>query len=1029
MRVARALRGMTALALAAGVVLLPQLPAASSASTDLYAQAQDGPWRTAQGSIWLAQSFTTSAASDTLTVSVRIRNANESNSSATTSAYSLNLRTAAMNGQPDTSTAGSWIVENRSVAPWGDGWETFTVATPLAANTRYFIVMTGSNNGTLGWKFASSDSITTSVTPVPTFSAVRSQDAGASWQNLTSSGFAMVVTVTSGSTSPPPPPSTPPATEPPSTPTEPPATPTPEPEPTRTPEPPPVAPLIPTTLPSVTVVAESITCDVGGSSAQPSRVTATLIVNGERLPTREVDPSSTVVTWPIENAWRGGTVACEVFMVAGSAVSTAQTVASPIPPATSLSPTPAPSTTSTVDPTPSALATPTQSPEPTTTRAVEPTRSVALATTTPQPAPTRSASPASAAPTTTLSDSPAPSSTQTPPSVSDRVHPPTSSPRGGVSLPPGGLFAEVVPSSTLEMSLGLVTGARAASRQILIVGDGLTPGAPVALTIYSTPRILGTAVVDNDGSITVAISIPSDLESGEHTLVASSTDVDGSLVQSMAAFTLDDDGVVTALAPPAQVTGIAPGGSEISRALRYEAPVYNVTNHPVTTAAVATTAAVFLGLAGAAGMSGAGSGMARGSASSPSDSGSASGERRSRGKLASVVTKKLKRLDQDAAGAGDASRTWRLPWTHLTDRWAINLIERSQPYSALLPRVFVDGAWARAIGGSSAMLLWLAGAVLGVVYLTASGATLAPVSLIVVALIVGVSVLDSASGFWAWLVIATGALVTGNVRDLGDVRLLLGLGVLFVSVALLAHAIRPLRRRPARTPVDRFDRVADYVMPPVFLALASGSMLKALNGLSGLELIDKSNISLVQWTVVGAFLLRMAMEDAATYLYPQRFEAVQPRKLRSPSARVQGSAALAKFLLTVLIAAPFFGLGWSTWLAAALLTLPVFLKIWEDDLPNSMLLHRWYPRGVLRFALMLVVGIYMSAWLLGSDPGDDTVRATYVWLLLPGIVAGLIELVARNGFEWTNTWAKRLAGAPVWAFAALVSLGVVTLAS
>lgn len=1027
MRAARALRGVTALALAAGVVLIPQLPAASTAPVDLYAQTQDGAWRTAQGSIWLAQSFTTSAASDTLTVSVRIRNANESNASATPSTYSLDLRPATMSSQPDTSAVGVWVVQNRSVGAWGDGWETFTVATPLAANTQYFIVMTGSTNGTLGWKFASSDSITTSVTPVPTFSALRSQDAGVSWQSVTSSGFAMVVTVTSAPTSAPSP-SPPPTSQPPSPSA-------PDPEPTRTPEPPPVAPLIPTTLPSVAVVGESITCDLGVSSAPPSRVTATLIVNGERLPVREVDPSSTAVVWPIEDVWRGGSVACEVYMVAGSAVSTAQTGAARIPLAISLSPTPTPSPTGTGDPSPSAVATPTQSPEPTPTRSAEPTRTAesarpgALATAAPSPAPTRSASPSPTAPTATLSARPSPSATQTPPSAADGVEPPPARAGGGVSLPPGGLFAEVVPSSSLDMSLGLVTGTRAAGREIVVSGDGLTPGASVTLTIYSTPRLLGTAVVDGDGSISMAIAIPPDLESGEHTLVASSADGDGLLVQSMAAFALDEDGVVTALAPPAEVTGITPGGREISRALRYEAPVYNIANHPVTTAAVATTAAVFLGLAGAAGMSGAGSGMARGSASASGDSGAGSGERRSRGKLASVVTKKLKRLDQDAAGAGDESRTWRLPWTHQTDRWAITLIERAQPYSALLPRIFVDGAWARAMGGSSAMLLWLTGAVLGVTYLIASGATLAPVSLLVVALIVGVSVLDSAAGFWAWLVIAAGALVTGNIRDLDDVRLLLGLGVLFVSVALLAHAIRPLRRRPARSGVDRFDRVADYVMPPVFLALASGSMLKALNGLSGLEIIDKSNISSVQWTVVGAFVLRMAMEDVATYLYPQRFEAVQPRKLRSPSARIQGSAALAKFLVTVLIAAPFFGLGWSTWLAAALLTIPVVLKIWEDDLPNSVLLHRWYPRGVLRFALMLVVGIYMSAWLLGSDPGDDSVRATYVWLLLPGIVAGIVELVARNGFEWTNTWSKRLAGVPVWAFAVLVSLGVVTLAS
>ena len=418
----------------------------------------------------------------------------------------------------------------------------------------------------------------------------------------------------------------------------------------------------------------------------------------------------------------------------------------------------------------------------------------------------------------------------------------------------------------------------------------------------------------------------------------------------------------------------------------------------------------------------------RGGSSAPSgESGGGSGERRSRGKLASVVTKKLKKVDRTGTHRGDSSRTWRWPGTVRTDGFAIWLIGRTERFSSVLPRVFVDGSWARAIGGASAMLLWILGAVLGVVFLIGSDMRPAPVGIAIIAAIVALGVLDSAAGLWAWLVVAVGSILSGNVQNFDDARLLLGLAVLFMSIPLLSHAIRPLRRKPAKDVVGRFDRIADYVMPPVFLALAAGSMTKALNGLSGLQVIDTADIVIVQVTVVVAFVVRLAMEDVATHLYPERFEAVQPPKLKSPSRPLQAASIVVRTGVVLMVAAPFFGLGWMTWIVALLLAVPLVLKLWEDDLPNSVSLNRWYPRGVLRFAMMLVIGIYLAAWLLGSEPDPNAVKATYVWMVLPGIVAALIELIAREGADWDNVWAKRLAGLPIWAFAALVSLGIITL--
>ena len=293
--------------------------------------------------------------------------------------------------------------------------------------------------------------------------------------------------------------------------------------------------------------------------------------------------------------------------------------------------------------------------------------------------------------------------------------------------------------------------------------------------------------------------------------------------------------------------------------------------------------------------------------------------------------------------------------------------------------------------------------------------------------IIALGILDAFAGAIAWLTITVAALVTGHLTTWPEFRTVLGLFVIFASIPLLAHVIRPLRRRIGDSWMDRFDRVADYVMPPIFLAFAASAMFKALNGLSGLELVSPEDFGEVRLVVIAAFLIRMAMEDVATYAYPVRTAEVQPEKLVSPGRRLALLSVAIRLVLFLIIAEPFFGLGWPTFISMILVGIPMVLKVYEDDLPNWVWLNKWYPRGVARFLLLLVVGIYLSFWLLGQDATDEQVRQTYSFILLPGVVSGLIELVGREGASWPENWWKRALGFLVWLFAVGVVTGVVAL--
>ena len=227
--------------------------------------------------------------------------------------------------------------------------------------------------------------------------------------------------------------------------------------------------------------------------------------------------------------------------------------------------------------------------------------------------------------------------------------------------------------------------------------------------------------------------------------------------------------------------------------------------------------------------------------------------------------------------------------------------------------------------------------------------------------------------------------------------------------------------------MQKFDRLADYAMPPIFLAFAASSMFKALNGLSGLELVTKSQFGTLRVTVIIFFLIRMLLEDIALHWYPQRSLTCQPGKLSSQSQFATWISIVIKLCIFILIAAPFFGLVLSTFIALGLTASMLILKVFEDKLPNFSQLNKWYPRGVAKFLFMLVVGIYVSAYILGSHPSDQKVISTYALIMVPGIIFTLIEMIGREGGNWPENWHKRLIGIIVWLTALGLVLGTIAL--
>lgn len=71
--------------------------------------------------------------------------------------------------------------------------------------------------------------------------------------------------------------------------------------------------------------------------------------------------------------------------------------------------------------------------------------------------------------------------------------------------------------------LGVGTGDLIPGQELDLSAEGLPPGTKVVVEIRSTPRVLGSATVGGDGLFQLAVTVPNDLEAGNHTIVATAT--------------------------------------------------------------------------------------------------------------------------------------------------------------------------------------------------------------------------------------------------------------------------------------------------------------------------------------------------------------------------------------------------------------------------------------------------------------------------------------------------------------------------
>jgi hypothetical protein len=355
-------------------------------------------------------------------------------------------------------------------------------------------------------------------------------------------------------------------------------------------------------------------------------------------------------------------------------------------------------------------------------------------------------------------------------------------------------------------------------------------------------------------------------------------------------------------------------------------------------------------------------------------------------------------------GWGDRSKTWRFKRTDSVDLGWRRFAESISSFSPLAARTFGDGSYLRAMVGSLSTLLYPIALGLGIYALINSNRQALPPATWIVIAIALLGTIDAAAGLLASATFVIGVAVSGNIFSREEVLTVAGLSIIFFAPALLASAIRPVRRLISDGD-DRWERITDYALVGLLSFWSLEKIVGALNGLSGLKLPISADARQIALIVAIAITLRVIMEDLATYAYPVRLEKVSP-DYKDPSTFQQVISLEFKTFLFVTLAIPFVGFNIQLALGTFFFLLPSILGLTVGDrYPKLPVIGRILPKGALKIVAMVFIGSIFANWVEGLfENPEDFIPWSFALLAIPGLFlkfAGDLSQKPKN--DWRRT--------------------------
>lgn len=495
------------------------------------------------------------------------------------------------------------------------------------------------------------------------------------------------------------------------------------------------------------------------------------------------------------------------------------------------------------------------------------------------------------------------------------------------------------------------------------------------------------------------IQIPAEVPPGYHEVIIEISDDAGVVDKKVLTFCKDLNGNIDWASNCPELVRIYSEPELIPLTQRAELPSYDPAQEPdkskdLQVAAFAALAALSAGGAAASGNSGGADAARREDEESNSEESDGGSDEES-DDLASVSAGSLKKIARKP-GRGDLSRTWRNPLTVKSDAFFSRLITRVSPHSPIVARTIADGNYLRAMFGSFSSLLLLPGAAFGALALKSTGGQALPPAMWIVMAIIALATLDALSGFVAGVVFATGVVIAGNFTTRDEILTVAGLFIIFYAPALMASAVRPLRRL-AEDRDNSWERVTDYALVTLLSGWTMSKLIGAMNALAGVQLVISFHAKeIAYWTAIFVFV-RMLLEDFATYSYPVRLNQTLG-EIKEPDTVHKIIALELKIFLFVELAMPFVGYNIKLLLGTILFALPTIIGLTvEDKLPKFHILHRLLPAGAFKLVAMVFIGTITAGWIEGMFADTRTFLAwSFVVLAIPGLILSILNKMSAD---------------------------------
>ena len=396
--------------------------------------------------------------------------------------------------------------------------------------------------------------------------------------------------------------------------------------------------------------------------------------------------------------------------------------------------------------------------------------------------------------------------------------------------------------------------------------------------------------------------------------------------------------------------------------------------------------------------------------------------------LTEVESGALKMVERDP-GWGDRSRTWQNRFTASTDLLSKIFTLWLSKFSPLLARTSTDASYLRAIFGSLSFITLPLALIFGVKALIDTGAQAMAPALITVIAIVAIGILDAFAGFIAASIFFLGVLVSGHMTSRDELLTVAGLMLIFFAPALLASAVRPLRRLVRNTD-EGWERITDYALAILLTGWTVDKMINALNGLSSVQLaITFQATQIAIWSSV-MVAIRIIGEDVTTYHYPVRLNSVSVR-LPEPDVRQKAIGSALKTLIFISLAAPFVGVNLQLLLGALIFLFPLIADLtFAGRIPKFEIMHRFVLRGTFKVVMLVFIGAMFGSYMQGLfQSPKDFLKWSFVLLTIPGLIIAVLEWFAKEPkVDWKESnqgrWIYRVASVIIFVLAVQMVRGV-----